>query len=843
MKRMIVTMAAVLVTVGMAWAQSIGIYTAQDLHDIRNNLSADYVLMADIDLGVAPWNEGEGWVPIGDDLNPFTGSLTNPDGYVIRGLTANYNMYSNDMVGLFSLVGTDGRVSGLLLENVRVGGGRVGVVIGGNQGIVENCVVTGITFGNMSNGGVVSGNVGIVRNNTALLQHVGSYAGSNVGRVVAFNTGTLVDNRAWSGMIVTNQSFLKNPLDNEADGLDGADMSTEEAYELLNDKGMRIPKYMQEGSEEYPYLIYTAEDLDDIRNGLDKHYVLMADIDLEDFIEDKWGDEGWVPIGEMLTGFTGSLDGNGFVIRGLRIDRSNRDNVGLFGVVGIGSRVKGILLENVNIVGQDAVGAVVGWLYGTVENCVVTGTVSGYNGVGGVVGISNGTTTNNVALLESVSGVEIVGRVVGGIVSGRVGGVSHTDNRAWSGMTVNGPYRDDSDDGADMTTEEAIELLEYLNMTVPQYLKDIADAVAKFLEDHEDILAEDETSDKEAVTQALNDYNALSPIAKTSLADEKKDLDNKLVHIRRLEAAQAYRDEYPYILGKTDETVEISDMDDVEAALDGYYAIPSSPVRTILNPEKELLDGFIVQIDKLIKDEAEAEAEAERKAKEKAEEEAEEQAEAERKAKEKAEKDAEEEAKALIKAKEDADIDIAAAVITIEDAIYTATQKDAGNKAKAKEAVEAIIAKLDLKGVKAEVIDGDFNAAKAGDDTKVRGTNGSYGFTVKLSKGTGDERTVSETLIIVATVFEYEDVSIRSANNKGKQKVLAKTVVSDEMVVVLAGVVKVVVYDALGNVVHSGDKPTWDLRNAAGRYVANGAYLVVVETRTGVHSVKVGVKR
>ena len=92
-------------------------------------------------------------------------------------------------------------------------------------------------------------------------------------------------------------------------------------------------------------------------------------------------------------------------------------------------------------------------------------------------------------------------------------------------------------------------------------------------------------------------------------------------------------------------------------------------------------------------------------------------------------------------------------------------------------------------------------------------------------------------------MFEYEDVSIRRGDRPRSSAVLKQTVVSDEMRVVLAGVVKVVVYDALGNVVHSGDKPTWDLRNAAGRYVANGAYLVVVETRSGVFSAKIGVRR
>ena len=97
--------------------------------------------------------------------------------------------------------------------------------------------------------------------------------------------------------------------------------------------------------------------------------------------------------------------------------------------------------------------------------------------------------------------------------------------------------------------------------------------------------------------------------------------------------------------------------------------------------------------------------------------------------------------------------------------------------------------------------------------------------------------------ITLLTEAGIRPTSVREVRKSSKQKVLAKAVVSDKMEIVLVGVTKVVVYDALGNIVHSGDKPTWDLRNAAGRYVANGAYLVVVETRDGTHSAKVGVRR
>ena len=87
-----------------------------------------------------------------------------------------------------------------------------------------------------------------------------------------------------------------------------------------------------------------------------------------------------------------------------------------------------------------------------------------------------------------------------------------------------------------------------------------------------------------------------------------------------------------------------------------------------------------------------------------------------------------------------------------------------------------------------------------------------------------------------------ENTSIRETN-KRRQNILAKTVVRDEMRVVLEGVTRGVVYDNLGNVVWDGVENVWDLRNAAGRRVAEGTYLVAVEVGGRWYSARVGVKR
>src|SRR5690606_15965479 len=64
-----------------------------------------------------------------------------------------------------------------------------------------------------------------------------------------------------------------------------------------------------DGTEGHPYLIETAVQLNDVRDGLDKHYKLNADIDLD--VAPYNEVEGWLPIGDSSNAFSGSFDGAG----------------------------------------------------------------------------------------------------------------------------------------------------------------------------------------------------------------------------------------------------------------------------------------------------------------------------------------------------------------------------------------------------------------------------------------------------------------------------------------------------------------------------------------------------
>ncbi len=156
-------------------------------------------------------------------------------------------------------------------------------------------------------------------------------------------------------------------------------------------------------------IIKTAQDLDNIRNNLSGKYILMADIDLSSY-------SNWTAIGDSTNGFTGELNGNGYVIKNLTINRADEDYVGLFAAIGDNSgttgEVKNLGLENANINGYRNVAGLTGMNYGTITNCYVTGIVTGDICTGGLIGYNYGITRNSFAT-GSVDGAQYTGGLIG----------------------------------------------------------------------------------------------------------------------------------------------------------------------------------------------------------------------------------------------------------------------------------------------------------------------------------------------------------------------------------------------------------------------------------------------
>ena len=142
------------------------------------------------------------------------------------------------------------------------------------------------------------------------------------------------------------------------------------------------------GSEEDPYLIAHADQLYNVRNHLDKCFRLIEDIDLDGFSSG----EGWEPIGDNSTPFTGVFDGGAerHTISGLVINRSISDYEGLFGYTGETAEIRNLGLVEVNVTGRDYVGGLTGWNNGLVTDTYVTGDVTGDSDVGGLAGQNEG---------------------------------------------------------------------------------------------------------------------------------------------------------------------------------------------------------------------------------------------------------------------------------------------------------------------------------------------------------------------------------------------------------------------------------------------------------------------
>ena len=172
------------------------------------------------------------------------------------------------------------------------------------------------------------------------------------------------------------------------------------------------------GQPEDPYLIYTDEQMNEIganSNDWDKHFKLMADIDLS-----KYEGTDFNIIGRSRTNvFSGVFDGNNNKISNFTYTAESRHYSGLFGYLN-GSEAEirnlGFIDPNVDVGSGACVGPLVGYAYeGTFTNCYVRGgSISGKTSVGGLIGnINRGTITNCHTEGGSISGNEEVGGLVG----------------------------------------------------------------------------------------------------------------------------------------------------------------------------------------------------------------------------------------------------------------------------------------------------------------------------------------------------------------------------------------------------------------------------------------------
>jgi hypothetical protein len=204
-----------------------------------------------------------------------------------------------------------------------------------------------------------------------------------------------------------------------------------------------------QGTPEDPYQIATAEQLENVRNHLDKSFVLSSDIDLASY--ENWEPIGaFVPISEkeedaetpvMELTFSGIFDGGGHKISNVTVNAPDRAGVGLFGcIAGDTVSVSNLTVENANVKGMMLVAGVIG--YGSsseVKNVRLTGNdnhIEGWAMVGGIVGGG----FCNIIGCEAQANVKLVGDSgqVAGILAGGMETCDITDSHAKGTVTVEG---------------------------------------------------------------------------------------------------------------------------------------------------------------------------------------------------------------------------------------------------------------------------------------------------------------------------------------------------------------------------------------------------------------------
>jgi hypothetical protein len=423
----------------------------------------------------------------GFQARPFTG-VFDGNGHTISHLT----LAGGGYLGLFGHLGQlyappgDVRDLGLLGVNVTGSGDYIGGLAGDNLGNVARCYSAGVIRGGAWVGGLVGSNGGTITDSYA----AGSVAGdSGVGGLAGATSGwysfpglglisncysvSAVTGRANAGgLLGTSQRaevigcFWDIETSGQATSARGTGKTTAEMQAARTfllwatcgnegtwtiDEGRDYPRLRWEnrpgepivlasslrdlltgeGTVQSPYLIRTAAELNWV--GLfpcdkDKHYKLMADIDLSAFggkdgrpafniIGDcclEWDEEEGLYV--LGTPFSGVFDGNRHTISRLTVQRQE-GCAGLFGGLSYAGEIKNLGVVDVNITSSsyDPVGALVGFTYGRVIGCYSTGVVRGIRAeVGGLVGlnVSQGSVTHCYSR-GVVSGTYYVGGLVG----------------------------------------------------------------------------------------------------------------------------------------------------------------------------------------------------------------------------------------------------------------------------------------------------------------------------------------------------------------------------------------------------------------------------------------------
>ena len=216
----------------------------------------------------------------------------------------------------------------------------------------------------------------------------------------------------WEANVVPGYEITKLMANNDNKERDLSAAITPEAGKFYNITLDKDKGYTDDGQGNYT--VTSAEGLKNIAKLVNEEWNLSIDITLTSDIDLSGID--WTPIGiDYNHQYTGTFDGGDHTITGLTVTGSDQ-YAGLFGRIGSGGKVKNVTLKDVKIEsnnGMGNVGGVAGWSYGNIENCSVSGSVSGNSTAGGVVGAQWGGFLTGCSSSATVKGVTYAGGIAG----------------------------------------------------------------------------------------------------------------------------------------------------------------------------------------------------------------------------------------------------------------------------------------------------------------------------------------------------------------------------------------------------------------------------------------------
>lgn len=137
------------------------------------------------------------------------------------------------------------------------------------------------------------------------------------------------------------------------------------------------------GTEADPYQVWTAADLNGVRDHLSAHFIQMADIDLSEY-------ESWWPIDNPME-FSGVYDGNHASIKNLRIETLGTASIGLFYCVASGATIKNLNVTDADITISGDGGVIASINNGSIVGCSSSGLIKAMSGgIGGLVASNSG---------------------------------------------------------------------------------------------------------------------------------------------------------------------------------------------------------------------------------------------------------------------------------------------------------------------------------------------------------------------------------------------------------------------------------------------------------------------